>query len=100
MDITYIPIELIENTEFKYILNVIVHFSKYLFSFLLENKNSETFVSKLNLCFKKNRYPKQIRCDNGSEFNNIKVKTLLNNKNILMIRGNHITSIHRELLKE
>ena len=87
MDITYIPIELIENNEYKYNLNVIDHFSKFLFSFLLKNKNAKSIVSNLETCFKKYENPKQIGCDNGSEFNNSAVKSLLNNNNILMITG-------------
>ena len=53
MDLTYIPIELIENNQYKYILNVIDHFSKFLFSYLLINKNTKSIVSKLKICFQK-----------------------------------------------
>ena len=53
MDITYIPIELIENNNFKYKINVIYHFYRYLFSFPLDNKNAESIESKLKYGLKK-----------------------------------------------
>ena len=53
MDITYIPIELIENNNFKYKINVIYHFYRYLFSFPLDNKNAESIESKLKYVLKK-----------------------------------------------
>ena len=87
MDLTYIPIELIENNQYKYILNVIDHFSKFLFSYLLINKNAKSIVSKLKICFQKYGKPTQIGCDNGSEFNNSAVKSLLEKNNILLIKG-------------
>ena len=87
IDLTYLPIEIIKETEFKYLFNIIDHFSKFIISFLLFDKKADSIVSKLKLCFDKYGYPEQLSCYNGSEFINNKVKKLLDDKKITMIRG-------------
>ena len=44
VDLTYLPLTLIKNTEFKYLLNCIDHFSKYVVSFLLKTKKAREMV--------------------------------------------------------
>ena len=87
MDITYLPNFLISNSKFKYILNIIDHFSKYLVSYLINKKDASVIVEKLKLYFIKYGIPKQIGTDNGSEFVNKKVINLLANNNIEFVRG-------------
>ena len=87
IDITYLPIEIIGNTEYKYLLNISDHFSKFIISFLLMNKNADSIVEKLKICFDKFNVSKQIGCDNGTEFNNKNVINLLESLNMQMIRG-------------
>ena len=48
IDITYLPPELIENTNYKYLLNILDHFSKYLFSYLLSDKKADSVYKILN----------------------------------------------------
>ena len=51
IDITYLLLELIENTNYKYLLNILEHFSKYLFSYLLSDKKADSVYKSLNECF-------------------------------------------------
>ena len=77
IDITYLPLELIENTNYKYLLNILDHFSKYLFSYLLSDKKADSIYKILNDCFLNYGYPKQIGCDNGKEFNDKLIKIFM-----------------------
>ena len=44
IDLTYPPIDLYKNTKYRYILNCVDHFSKFLISFLVVKKREEKFV--------------------------------------------------------
>jgi len=66
VDLTYLPLTLIKNTEFKYLLNYIDHFSKYVVSFLLKTKKANVVCNKLNVYFKNYGVPIEIGTDNGS----------------------------------
>lgn len=87
VDLTYLPLTLIKNTEFKYLLNCIDHFSKYVVSFLLKTKKANEVCNKLNVYFTDYGVPIEIGTDNDSKFNNNLVKSLLSSKNIKYIRG-------------
>ena len=86
IDLTFLTYELYDGTDYRYLLNIVDHFSKYLVSYLIEKKNAKIICDKLEDCFKTIGVPKQIGSDNGSEFVNKKVKKLLNE--------NHIKFIH------
>ena len=87
IDLTYLTYELYEGTEYRYLLNIVDHFSKYLLSYLITKKSAKIICEKLEHCFKTIGVPKQIGSDNGSEFVNKKVKNLLNKNNIKFIHG-------------
>ena len=53
MNIAYLPYFLITNSKYKYILNIIDHFSKYLVSYLIRKKDAKINVENLKLYFKK-----------------------------------------------
>ena len=53
MDITYPPNFLITKSKYKYILNIIDYFSKYLASYLIRKKDANILVENLKLYFKK-----------------------------------------------
>ena len=57
IDITYLPFEIYKNCKFRHILNYLDHFSKFLFSFLLENKTAKKINDKLKLIFQCNGFP-------------------------------------------
>ena len=87
IDLTYLPIEIIQGIDYNYIFNIIGLFSKFIMTYKLTNKKSETIVSKLKLCFDKYGISEQLYCDNGTEFINKKVQNLLDKENIVLIKG-------------
>lgn len=71
-----------ENSNFKYILAVIDVFSKYAWVYPLKQKNMEQTFKAFQHLFSKNRIPKNLQTDLGTEFYNKKLKTLFNHYNI------------------
>ena len=67
-DITELPYELIKDTEYKYQLNIIDHFSKYGFSYILENKTAQKVFECIEDCFNKAGFPNEFGTDNGLNF--------------------------------
>jgi len=78
---------LYEKTKNKYILNIVDHFSKYLVSYLIQNKTGKEIIKKIEDCIKNIGRPKQILSDNGSEFISKNVKNLLEKNKINFIHG-------------
>lgn len=107
LDLTFLPFDLIKNTNYKYLLNWVDHFSKYVVSYLINKKTGVIIRDKLKSYFNKFGYPLQIGTDNGSEFNNKKVKKLLDTNNILHIKSKPynphsqgiVERVHRNILK-
>ena len=87
MDLTELPIELKENTNYKYLFNIIDHFSKFGISFLIENKESSTIFKYLKIALECNGFPNEIGSDNGKEFRNNLIDDYLKSKNINYIHG-------------
>ena len=83
----YLSDSLCENTEFLYCLDIIDHYSKWLNSYLLKNKTSELVVSKIKSFIRSNGKCEIFQTDNGKEFNNIILKTFLENNNIKYLRS-------------
>ena len=86
-DLWYLPESLKENTEFEYCLDIIDHFSKWLNSYLLRNKTADLVVSKIKMFFRDNGPCTIFQTDNGKEFNNIILKTFLENNNVKYLRS-------------
>ena len=86
-DIWYLPEKLRENSEYLYCLDIIDHFSKWLGSFLLKNKTADLVVSKIKSFIRYNGPCQIFQTDNGKEFNNIVLKTYLENNNIKYLRS-------------
>ena len=86
-DITEHPLELTINTNYKYLLYLIDHFSKYSWRYLLTNKKSETIFKLIKDNFEKNGFPEQFCTDNGKKSTNKKLKTFLDKNNVKFIRG-------------
>ena len=88
MDITDIPNELKLNNNYKYIFNIIDHFSKYGMSCLIENKESNTIFKALKISLECNGFPEELGSDNGKEFRNKIIEDYLKDKDIKYIHGN------------
>ena len=86
-DIWYLPENLRENSNYLYCLDIIDHFSKWLGSFLLKNKNADLVVAKIKSFIRYNGTCQIFQTDNGKEFNNILLKTYLENNNIKYLRS-------------
>ena len=88
MDLTDIPNELKQNCNYKYIFNIIDHFSKYGMSCLLENKESNSIFNALKICLECNGFPEELGSDNRKEFRNKIIEGYLKDKDIKYIHGN------------
>ena len=86
-DIWYLPKQLKTNNNYNYCLDIIDHFSKWSYSYLLQNKDSEIVVSKIKSFININGKCKIFQSDNGLEFNNSILKLYLENEKIKYIRS-------------
>ena len=75
------------NDGYKFILNVIDCFSKYVFSVPLRQKSADAVYDFLQDLFLNEGYPYIIHTDNGREFKNSKVESLCVENNIKFIHG-------------
>lgn len=76
-----------DNDNYKWILNVIDTYTKYLWSFKLQNKSAESIKTCLVYIFNNYGIPRTIQADNGREFKNNVLSEYLKTKNIQIIHG-------------
>lgn len=76
-----------ENDDYKYVLNVIDCFSKYLWSFPLKDKKSMTVVICLQKIFFEFLPPKILHSDNGREFKSKYLSDLCKKYEIIQVFG-------------
>ena len=86
-DLTNIPNELRTKTKYIYQFIIIAHFSKFLNSYLLENKKSNSILKCLNNFFIYFGKPKEYGSDNGKEFLNSAIQNFLKDNDVKFIRG-------------
>ena len=86
-DLWYLPDRIKENTHYIYCLDIIDHFSKWMGSYLLKNKTAELVLSKIKIFFRENGKCEIFQTDNGKEFNNVILKTYLENNNVKYLRS-------------
>ena len=80
------------NDGYRYLLNILDCFSKFLYSFPLKNKTAEAVFDVLSELFLIEGPPYILHSDNGKEFKNVKIQTLCHNLNIKIIHGRDKTS--------
>ena len=73
--------------NYKYILNVIDHYSKFCSSYLLESKKAEEIIICLNDFISHFGSPKHFQCDNGGEFKNDKFEDFCHSHKIHIIHS-------------
>lgn len=66
-----------ENNNFKYILVVIDTFSKYAWAFPLRQKTKDLVYNAFKVLLEQGRVPKNLQTDHGTEFYNVKFKSLM-----------------------
>lgn len=72
------------NSGYRYILNVIDTFSKFVWSLPLKNKSGKEVCEAFSKIFSLGRKPKKLQVDKGKEFYNKDMKQLLDEKDIEM----------------
>ena len=88
IDLTCLPDEFIDkekNKGYKYLFNLVDHFSKFGITYLIKDKKANTILSKLKLTFNCYGCPSEIGSDNGAEFKNLIVENFLKEMNIKFI---------------
>ena len=69
IDLTCLPDEFIDkekNKGYKYLFNLVDHFSKFRITYLIKDKKANTILSKLKLTFNCYGCPSEIGSDNGA----------------------------------
>ena len=87
LDLSELPALIKENTEFKYFMHIIDHYSIFLFGILLKDKKGDIILKNLEHLFLSTGFPLEICCDNGKEFHNVKFSQFLTNNNVKEIHG-------------
>ena len=70
-DIWYLLDDLKIGHDFLYVLDIIDHYSKWLYSFLLKNNSADMVLSKIKLFININGPSEIFQTDNGGEFVNL-----------------------------
>ena len=88
VDLVDINEEINDNKKlFKYILNIIDHYSKLVGSYLLKNKSANEVLLKINDFIGHYGTPKILQTDHGKEFDNKILKDYCKNNNIELIQS-------------
>jgi transposase InsO family protein len=85
MDIAELPPQ-IQIKKKRYILNIKDHFSKYVWSFSIKNKSSNTVAKCFKMLLSEGHIPKMVHTDNGTEFQG-SFKKLLAKYEIKHVKG-------------
>ena len=86
IDLTNCPDNIKNNTNYKYLLHIIDHYSKFLFGKLLEDKKADnTVLNNIKNILYISGIPKEIGIDNGAEFTNKKFISFCEENNIKLI---------------
>ena len=73
-DIWTLPKEIANLTNYKYILDIVDHFSKWYYGYLLHSKEAKEILKKLEIFFENIGAPKILQTDSGKEFKNEMIK--------------------------
>ena len=84
-DIWYLNNEIKEETGYKYILDIIDHFSKWYNGYLLKTKESKEICKKIDIYIENFGKCNILQVDNGPEFRNNLLESYCKNNNIKLI---------------
>ena len=88
MDLVDVSSDIQDNKKYyKYIMNIIDHYSKLVGSFLLEKKTAQNVLYAINEFISLYGEPNILQCDNGKEFNNKILTEYCENKNIKLLHS-------------
>ena len=86
-DLWTIPKEISSETEYKYILDIVDHFSKWYYGYLLKSKSAEEVLINLENFCELFGYPKILQTDNGGEFKNKQLENFCEKNSIKLIHS-------------
>ena len=87
IDLTEVPKEFKEDNEKIYIISIIDHFSKFAKNFVIDKKDQNTVLEKINEFIDLFGKPQKILTDNGKEFKNKKFNNYCHKNEINLIHG-------------
>ena len=88
----YLDEELKTNKNHEYCLDIIDHFSKWLFNYLLNDKTMILVASKIKLYIMNYGKCKIFQTDNEAEFKSSELKTFFENEGIKQVFSKSISS--------
>ena len=106
-DIWYLNTEIAKITGYKFVLDIIDHFSKWYGGFLLKKNTSEEVLKNLEKYIENFGVPKILQVDNGTEFTNKLLDNYCINNNIKLIHSSPYhpqtnwvcEAVHKEIRK-
>ena len=87
VDLWTIPKIIAKNTNFKYIIDIVDHFSKWYYGYLLTSKKAEEVFNKIEIFIENFGKPKILQVDNGGEFDNRIIKNYCTDNNIIIVHS-------------
>ena len=86
-DIWTLPKEIANLTNYKYILDIVDHFSKWYYGYLLHSKEAKEILKKLEIFFENFGAPKILQTGNWKEFKNEIIKNFCIEHDIKIIHS-------------
>ena len=86
-DLWYIPKEISEKVEYSYVLDIVDHFSKWYYGYLLKSKEAKEILKKIEIYIENFGKPVILQTDNGKEFENQYLKTYCADNDIKLIHS-------------
>ena len=86
-DLWYLPKEIIENSNYKYVLDIVDHFSKWYYGYLLNTKEGPDVLKKIEIFIENFGKPTILQTDNGKEFDNHYLNNYCNDNGIKLIHS-------------
>ena len=86
-DLWYLSDDIKSETDYKYVLDILDHFSKWYNGYLLKTKEAEKVLKKIELFIENFGKCKILQVDNGKGFRNKLLETYCNNNNIRLIHS-------------
>ena len=106
-DLWELPKKIYNKSGYRYIIDIVDHFSKWYYGYLLKTKSAEEVLLKIDTFIQSFGEPKIFQCDNGTEFSNRLLKNYCidNNINLVFSSPYHpqtngaCESVHKEIRK-
>ena len=86
-DIWTLPKEIAAATKYKYILDIVDHFSKWYYGYLLHTKEAKEILKYIEMFCENFGYPKILQTDNGKEFKNEVINNFCLDQDIKLIHS-------------